>query len=155
MAVGAEAAWFFCPYVGVGGRLRVKSMPVKGWSELSRSEEASFKEYASDPLMAGTLSKVSLTVESDRLTEFAADFGLKQLSIEKDGKEPGAQWMQSLVAQCRQDSVRVILVQPEFSPAMARTLAGETGAAIVSVNPLSYDWENEMLHIAKALKNGK
>ena len=89
------------------------------------------------------------------LTEFAADFGLKQLSIEKDGKEPGAQWMQSLVAQCRQDSVRVILVQPEFSPAMARTLAGETGAAIVSVNPLSYDWENEMLHIAKALKNGK
>lgn len=76
MAVGAEAAWFFCPYVGVGGRLRVKSMPVKGWSELSRSEEASFKEYASDPLMAGTLSKVSLTVESDRLTEFAADAGV-------------------------------------------------------------------------------
>lgn len=89
------------------------------------------------------------------LTEFAADFGLKQLSIEKDGKEPGVQWMKTLVTQCRQDSVKTILVQPEFNPAMACTLARETGAAIVTVNPLSYDWENEMLHIAQAIKNGK
>ena len=26
-AVGVEGAWFFCPYVGIGGRLRVKSTP--------------------------------------------------------------------------------------------------------------------------------
>ena len=31
-AVGAEGAYFFNPYIGVGGRLRVKSTPIKGWN---------------------------------------------------------------------------------------------------------------------------
>jgi membrane-associated phospholipid phosphatase len=33
-AVSAEGAYFFNPYIGVGGRLRVKSSPINGWNNI-------------------------------------------------------------------------------------------------------------------------
>lgn len=36
--VGAEGAYFFNKYVGIGGRLRVKSSPIKGWNDIANSE---------------------------------------------------------------------------------------------------------------------
>lgn len=77
--VGAEGAYFFNKYIGVGGRLRVKSSPIKGWSLLATNE----REYI-DNLM-NTLNPLvikewiqgfDISVESDHITEFAADLGL-------------------------------------------------------------------------------
>lgn len=76
-AFGAEAAYFFNPYVGVGGRLRVKSTPINGWSAFAISEGGYFKEMInSDPLLSNSVSKIQLTIESDHITEFAADAGV-------------------------------------------------------------------------------
>ncbi len=75
-AVGAEAAWFFCPYVGVGGRLRVKSTPINGWNNFALSEQSGLNEFMKDPELESAISRMSLTVESDHLTEFAADAGV-------------------------------------------------------------------------------
>lgn len=75
-AVGAEAAWFFCPYVGIGGRLRVKSMPINGWSAFAVSEESAFRQFMADPDMQNTVSAIQFTIESDHITEFAADAGV-------------------------------------------------------------------------------
>ena len=88
------------------------------------------------------------------LTYFAGDYGLRQLSIEKDGKEPSPTELAGLVRQCKQEKVRVILVQPEFSRESAKVLAEEIGAEVVDIHPLSYQWEQEMLQVAKALKAG-
>ncbi|MBR3101620.1 MAG: phosphatase PAP2 family protein [Muribaculaceae bacterium] len=75
-AVGAEGAWFFNPYVGIGGRLRVKSSPIKGWSKFALSEESELKDFVNDPLMADVVSNIALTIESDHITEFAFDAGV-------------------------------------------------------------------------------
>ena len=75
-AVGAEAAYFFNPYVGVGGRLRVKSTPINGWSAFAMSDHADLKEFLSDPSMANTIQNIQLTIESDHITEFAGDAGV-------------------------------------------------------------------------------
>lgn len=74
--LGAEAAWFFCPYVGIGGRLRVKTTPINGWSQFALSEEAEYKEFMADPDMLGAVRSIQFTIESDHLTEFAADAGV-------------------------------------------------------------------------------
>ena len=42
-------------------------------------------------------------------------------------------------------------VQPEFDKRNAETIAQQTGTKVVPINPLSYDWETEMLNVAKAL----
>ncbi|MBO4871151.1 MAG: phosphatase PAP2 family protein [Muribaculaceae bacterium] len=75
-AVGAEGAYFFNPYVGVGARLRVKATPINGWSQFAISEEKEMKTVLDDPDLANSLQNVALTIESDHITEFAFDAGV-------------------------------------------------------------------------------
>ena len=85
-AVGAEGAYFFNPYIGVGGRLRVKSSPINGWNNIVDKawEDAAYfygdyneqtDEYEIDPTIADAVSHMDFVIESDHLTEFAADLG--------------------------------------------------------------------------------
>lgn len=75
-AVGVEGAYFFNPYIGVGGRLRVKATPINGWSAFALSEEQDIQEFLTDPLLNSSVQKVALTIESDHITEFAGDAGV-------------------------------------------------------------------------------
>ena len=75
-AVGVEGAWFFNPYVGVGGRLRVKSTPIKGWNLFAKNENESLNELMTDPTLLNSMEYVDLTIESDHITEFAGDAGV-------------------------------------------------------------------------------
>ncbi|MPM43679.1 hypothetical protein SDC9_90356 [bioreactor metagenome] len=47
--------------------------------------------------------------------------------------------------------MRIIFVQPEFDRRNAEIIAKQTNTNIVDVNPLSYNWEKEMIHIANSL----
>ena len=76
-AVGVEGAWFFSKYVGIGGRLRVKSTPINGWSNFTEAEGEYLKWITSDPNVSGALHHpILLSIESDHITEFAADAGV-------------------------------------------------------------------------------
>ena len=86
-AVQAEGAYFINKYVGIGGRLRVKTSPIKGWEDFmgmaeNDAEEAmqDLREMDIDDAFSGNLTDMLLTkefsIESDHLTEFAADAGL-------------------------------------------------------------------------------
>ena len=74
--VGAEGAWFFCPYVGVGGRLRVKSTPIKGWKNFTDTENEYTQEFLADPIMQNCIDLVRLNIDSDHITEFSATAGV-------------------------------------------------------------------------------
>ena len=87
-AVSAEGAFFFNKYVGVGGRLRVNSTPINGWDRVLNYADQDVKEMFKDldadmdlrPLnniVFRTADKQpQFTIESDHLTEFAADLGV-------------------------------------------------------------------------------
>ena len=85
------------------------------------------------------------------LSYFARDYGLHQYSIEEGGKEPSPTHLKELIDLCKTEDIRVIFVQPEFDKRNAETIAQQTGTKVVPINPLSYDWEEEMLNVAKAL----
>jgi zinc transport system substrate-binding protein len=85
------------------------------------------------------------------LSYFARDYGLHQISIETAGKEPSPAHLQQLINSCRGEQVHVIFVQPEFDRRNAEAIARQTDTRIVPVNPLSYDWQQEMMHTAQAL----
>ena len=87
------------------------------------------------------------------LSYFARDYGLKQISIEEGGKQPSPASLKTLIETCRNEGVRVIFVQQEFDQRNAQLIASELGIEIVPINPLNYNWIEEMLRIAKALKN--
>lgn len=77
--VGAEGAYFFNKYIGVGGRLRIKSNPIKGWSQLASDEKSSILETIKglkDVELQEWVEGFDIMVESDHITEFAGDLGL-------------------------------------------------------------------------------
>ncbi|MBQ8501705.1 MAG: zinc ABC transporter substrate-binding protein [Bacteroides sp.] len=85
------------------------------------------------------------------LSYFARDYGLHQIPIENGGKEPSPAQLKELVNTARREQVRVVFVQPEFDRRNAEIIAREIGARVVSINPLAYNWEEEMLHTADIL----
>lgn len=91
------------------------------------------------------------------LSYFARDYGLHQISIEADGKEPSPAHLKELINACKEEKVRVIFVQPEFDRRNAELIARQTGTRVVGINPLAYDWEEEMMKVAEELtmKNEK
>ncbi|MGP1539437.1 metal ABC transporter solute-binding protein, Zn/Mn family [Bacteroides pyogenes] len=85
------------------------------------------------------------------LSYFARDYGLQQIAIEENGKEPSPAYLKHLIDEARAKKVNVIFIQPEFDKRNAETIAAQTGAKIIPINPLNYHWEEEMLRIAQAL----
>lgn len=81
-AVSAEGAYFFNPYIGVGGRLRVKSTPIKGWDKITEFgwEDVDYfyngLEENEQKALEQNLDDIDFIIESDHLTEFAGDLGV-------------------------------------------------------------------------------
>ena len=76
-----EGAYFFNKYVGVGGRLRIKSSPIKGWSNLLNQANSDMgdmlKQVAEDEEEGyrDLITDYELNIVSDHLTEFSFDLG--------------------------------------------------------------------------------
>lgn len=102
-----------------------------------------------------TLSHRTFIIYHPALTYLARDFGLTQLCIELDGKEPSPSQLKELIETARDNDVQVVFVQQEFDRRNAELIAQETGCSLVSINPLAYDWSGEMINIANVLSHGK
>ena len=95
----------------------------------------------------------SFMIYHPALSYFARDYGLHQISIEKGGKEPSPAHLKELIDTCKAENVHVIFVQPEFDRRNAEIIAEQTNTRIVPINPLSYNWVEEMLVVARTLNN--
>lgn len=109
------------------------------------STEAEMKQLL-QPL-AGT----AFIIYHPALTYFAREFGLKQLCIELDGKEPSPAQLKQLLETATQSGAKVVFVQQEFDQKNAELIAKETGCRLVTINPLSYNWHDEMIRLATIL----
>ncbi|MDR1407641.1 MAG: zinc ABC transporter substrate-binding protein [Tannerella sp.] len=98
-----------------------------------------------------TLSCRTFVIYHPALTYFAGEFGLTQLAIEADGKEPSALSMRALVDRARAAGVEVVFVQQEFDRKHAEQLAVEINARVVVINPLDRRWNEQLVFIANAL----
>jgi zinc transport system substrate-binding protein len=82
---------------------------------------------------------------------FADAYGLEQLAIEHEGKEPSPAALGALFRRMRDEKIRVVFAQPQFSRAEAEMVARETGARVEVVDPLGRDWPAVMRGAARAL----
>lgn len=83
---------------------------------------------------------------------FARDYGLKQIPIEIEGKEPKPAQLAKLIEHAKEHGIQVIFVQPQFSRKSAKVLAESIGGTVMSVDPLAYDWAENMRKTATAFK---
>lgn len=84
---------------------------------------------------------------------FARDYGLEQLSIEFEGKVPSPKHLQDMIAMAKSGNIRFVLIQKEFDIENAAIIAKETGSKIIQIDPLSYEWPEQMIEIAQKISN--
>lgn len=83
---------------------------------------------------------------------FAADYGLEQVPIEVGAKEPDPRRLAALIARAKSEGTQVIFAQPQFSQRSAELVASEIGARVVVIDPLARDWLENLLRVARALR---
>jgi zinc transport system substrate-binding protein len=86
---------------------------------------------------------------------FARDYHLQQLSIEFEGKIPTPKHIQNIVLEARTQKITNIMIQREFDIENAKIISNETGSSIIQIDPLAYDWPNEMISLAQKMAGTK
>ncbi|MBU4292876.1 MAG: zinc ABC transporter substrate-binding protein [Actinobacteria bacterium] len=113
----------------------------KELDDLHNELELKFKELKTDKLM----------VFHPAWGYFADEFSLEQIAIEQDGKEPTAKQLQHLIDEAREENIKVIFIQSQFNKEIAESIADEIDAVVVSINPLSDDYINNLRNVATTI----
>ena len=77
----------------------------------------------------------------------ARDYGLEEIAVEYEGKEPPPSRMRYLIDRARKENIKVIFVQKEYDKKNAISIADEIGAEVKVIDPLAEDWESSVLDI--------
>jgi zinc transport system substrate-binding protein len=89
---------------------------------------------------------------------FGDAYGLKQVPVEVEGKEPGARQLAEFIREAKARGVKVIFVQPQFSTRSAEAVARAIGGAVVPMDDLARDTLGNLevmaAEIQKALSAG-
>jgi zinc transport system substrate-binding protein len=75
---------------------------------------------------------------------FARAYGLEQVPIELEGKDPKPAELQGIIEYARRRGIGVIFAQPQFSADSAELVADEIGGEVVFVDPLAENWAENL-----------
>jgi zinc transport system substrate-binding protein len=79
---------------------------------------------------------------------FADTYGLEQVPIEIEGKDPKPAQLRELIEHARGNDIKVVFVQPQFSTKSAELVAREIGGQVAFANPLAEDWMANLGEVA-------
>ncbi len=112
--------------------------------ELDTKAKELFSGFSGTPFM----------IYHPNLAYLARDYGLVEVPVEFEGKEPLPARLKYLIDFSREKKIRTIFVQKEYDSKNAKSIADEIGAEVVEIDPLSPDWMKatseiiEKLHIS-------
>jgi zinc transport system substrate-binding protein len=83
---------------------------------------------------------------------FAQAYGLTQVPVEVEGKAPKPAQLKQIIDYARQHALTVIIAQPRSSLRWAEQVAKAINGQIVYADPLSPEWEKNLLEVAETIK---
>ena len=81
------------------------------------------------------------------LTYLARDYGLTQVAVENEGKEPSAKHLARIIEQARNEGIKHIFYQSEFPASSVEVICKDINATAVEINPLEEDIFTNIRHI--------
>jgi zinc transport system substrate-binding protein len=90
----------------------------------------------------------SFLIYHPALTYLARDYGLEQVAIENEGKEPSLKRLNSIITQARLDGVKHIFYQSEFPASSVEVICNDIDATAVEINPLAENVIDNIRHIS-------
>lgn len=85
------------------------------------------------------------------LTYLARDYGLTQVAIEHEGKEPSAKHLARIIEQARNEGIKHIFYQSEFPASSVEVICKDANATCVEINPLEEDIFENIRHIVSLI----
>lgn len=82
---------------------------------------------------------------------FADQYGLRQMAIEVEGKEPTDHELTELQRQARGEGIRVVFIQPQTAGLAAHAVARAIGGRVEVIDDLEFDVEVNLLRVAQML----
>lgn len=82
---------------------------------------------------------------------FCRDYGLRQLSIETEGKEPLLKEIETLLQQAKDEHVCAVFSMPQFSDKGARLLAQKLQVPLYSIDPYGENYLQNLRQFAQLL----
>lgn len=79
---------------------------------------------------------------------FARDYDLEMIPIQIQGSDPSPAEMAYLIKIARENDIKVIFAQPEFSTERAQVIAEEIGGKVLLISPLAPDWMENLRRVA-------
>ena len=80
---------------------------------------------------------------------FARSYGLVQVPIEIEGKSPKPAQLTDLIEYARENNIKIVFVQPQFSSKSAELIAREIGGEVAFVDALAENWSENLREVAK------
>ena len=82
---------------------------------------------------------------------FAREYDLEQIPIEVEGTEPSAAELKELIEEAKEENIKIIFVEPQFSQRSAEIIAKEIDGVVIAIDPLAADWANNLLKVSACL----
>lgn len=86
---------------------------------------------------------------------FAKDYNLEQLSIEVEGKEPKPKMLKKIIEEAKEEKVKAIFTQKEFSDKSAKAIASQLNIKVIKETPLDPKWSENLIKMADTIANSK
>lgn len=96
----------------------------------------------------------TIVIYHPTLTYYAADYGLEQLAIERDGKEPSARHLAQLIETARERGVHRIFYQAQYPVSTVKVIAEDIDAECVQIDPLREDVIENIGYITRQITAG-
>lgn len=81
---------------------------------------------------------------------FCKDYDLRQIPIESGGKEPTPQKIANIVDLAREYNIKVIFVEPQYSPSSAEVIASEINGQVVVIDDLGENYIENMKKVEES-----
>ena len=95
----------------------------------------------------------SIMIYHPAYTYLARDYGIEQIAIEQEGKEPTPKQLRTLIDKARSQNIGIIFHQPQYNANKLSAIATESGAEIVVTDPLADDIVAEIERLIKLVCN--
>lgn len=83
---------------------------------------------------------------------FARAYGLEQIPVEVEGKEPKARDLERLIDRAKERGITVVFVSPQFSTRSAEMIAASINGQVTFINHLAEDWLENMRIVAEKFR---
>jgi zinc transport system substrate-binding protein len=83
---------------------------------------------------------------------FARSYGLVQVPIELEGKSPKLAQLTDLIEFAKENNIKIVFVQPQFSSKSAELIAREIGGEVALVDALAENWSENLRGVADKFK---